>query len=204
MDCRTACYFRNPRKTISRYGMLISFTGALFFLVMAAGGCSRKAAEKEDSPPTVVKSSDPNVIESEHPERFPLVEVTGRTITDEIGANGVVAPDVNRSVAVLSLSGGRVTEIRAKLGDDVRKGQLLLRIQSPDLAAAFSDYQKAQADEILAGKQFDRSRALYDRGAIAEKDLEAARNAEDKAKVFSGNARRVYPRLDASLKARGL
>jgi len=27
---------------------------------------------------------------------------------------------------------------------------------------------------------------------------------EDKAKVFSGNARRVYPRLDASLKARGL
>ena len=29
-------------------------------------------------------------------------------------------------------------------------------------------------------------------------------SAEDKAKVFSGNARRVYPRLDASLKARGL
>lgn len=28
--------------------------------------------------------------------------------------------------------------------------------------------------------------------------------AEDKAKVFSGNARRVYPRLDAQLKARGL
>ena len=118
------------------------------------------------------------------PERFSLVEIESRKIADEIHVNGVVTPDVNRSVAVLSLSGGRVVDIKARLGDDVQKGQLLLRIHSPDLAAAFSDYQKAQADELLARKQLERSEALYEHGTtIAKKDLEAAQNAEDKAQV---------------------
>jgi cobalt-zinc-cadmium efflux system membrane fusion protein len=158
-------------------------TIALFLLVLSGFGCNRKTAEKEDSLPVVVKSSDPNVIEMEHPERFPLAESEQRKVADEIHTNGVVTPDVNRSVAVLSLAGGRVADIKVKLGDDVKKRQLLLQIHSPDLAAVFSDFQKAKADEILARKQLERSQALYDRGAIAEKDLEAAQNAEDKAKV---------------------
>ena len=38
-----------------------------------------------------------------------------------------------------------------------------------------------------------------------KRDIDALTlSAEDKARIFSGNARRVYPRLDASLKARGL
>jgi cobalt-zinc-cadmium efflux system membrane fusion protein len=126
----------------------------------------------------------------EHPEQFPLVTVESRKIVDEIHVNGVVTPDVNRSVAVLSLSGGRVVAIKARLGDDVKKGQLLLQIHSPDLAAAFSDYQKAQTDESLARKQLERSRALYERGAtLAKKDLEAAQNEEEKAQVDVKTAR---------------
>jgi cobalt-zinc-cadmium efflux system membrane fusion protein len=156
---------------------------ALVLLVFAGAGCSRNASETGDSHTEVVKSFDPNVIEMDHPERFSLVEAEGRAVADEIHANGVVSPDVNRSVAVLSLGGGRVVDIKVKLGDDVKKGQLLLQIHSPDLAGAFSDYQKAQADELLSRKQLERSQGLYAHGAIAEKDLEAAQNAEDKAKV---------------------
>jgi cobalt-zinc-cadmium efflux system membrane fusion protein len=126
----------------------------------------------------------------EHAERFSIVEVESRKTVDEINVTGVVTPDVNRSVAILSLSGGRVVDIKARLGDDVKKGQLLLRIHSPDLAAAFSDYQKAKADELLASKQLERSETLYERGTtIAKKDLEAAQNAEDKAQVDVKTAR---------------
>jgi cobalt-zinc-cadmium efflux system membrane fusion protein len=162
--------------------------GLLLLLVSGGSGCHGGPSDKEASgsepvKPVVVKSSDPNVIEMEHPERFPLAEAEARRVADEIRANGVVTPDVSRSAAVLSLAGGRVSDIRVKLGDDVRKGQLLLQIHSPDLAAAFSDYQKAQADEVLAHKQLERSQDLYGRGAIAQKDLEAAQNADDKAKV---------------------
>jgi len=94
-----------------------------------------------------------------------------------------VTPDVNRSVPVLSLAGGRVVDIRAKLGDDVSKGQVLLRINSPDVSQAFSDYQKAQADEVLARRQQQRSETLLAKGAIAQRDLEAAEDVEQKAKV---------------------
>ena len=76
--------------------------------------------------------------------------VDQRPLADEMLVNGVVTPDVNRSVPVLSLAGGRVVEIRTKLGDDVRKGQVLLEIDSPDVASAFSDCQKFETDELLA------------------------------------------------------
>ncbi|MGO9019383.1 MAG: efflux RND transporter periplasmic adaptor subunit, partial [Syntrophobacteraceae bacterium] len=163
----------------------------LFLFVTSGVGCHSAGSETPgDSRKDIIKSTNPDVIEMEHPERFPLVAVESREIVDEIHVNGVVTPDVNRSVAVLSLSGGRVVEIKARLGDDVQKGQLLLRIHSQDLAAAFSDYQKAQADELLSRKQLERSEALYERGAtIAKKDLEAAQNAEDKAQVDVKTAR---------------
>src|SRR5208337_4819164 len=131
----------------------------------------------------IVKSTAPDVLEMEHPEQFPLVETESRKVPDEINVNGVVAPDVSRSVPVLSLSSGRVVDIKVRLGDDVRKGQLLLRIHSPDLAAAFADFQKAQTDELLSRKQLNRSRGLLESGAAAGKDLEAAQAAEDKAGV---------------------
>ncbi|MGA3209184.1 MAG: efflux RND transporter periplasmic adaptor subunit [Syntrophales bacterium] len=163
----------------------------LFLFVTSGAGCNSAGSETPgNSRKDIIKSTDPNVIEMEHPERFPLVAIELRNIVDEIHVNGVVTPDVNRSVAVLSLSGGRVVAIKARLGDDVKKGQILLRIHSPDLAAAFSDYQKAQTDELLARKQLDRSKALYERGAtIAKKDLEAAQNTDDKAQVDVKTAR---------------
>jgi cobalt-zinc-cadmium efflux system membrane fusion protein len=117
------------------------------------------------------------------PERFPLAEVSNRQVFDELHVNGVVTPDVNRTVPVLSLSGGRAVDIRARLGDDVQKGQVLVRISSPDVSTAFSDLQKFQADELLARKQLQRSQLLYEKGAIAQKDLEIAEDAEHKAKV---------------------
>lgn len=160
----------------------LSAVGALFLLLFWGSGCQRGAADG-GSHNVIVKSPEPGVLEMEHPEQFPIVEAEGREVADEINVNGVVTPDVNRSVAVLSLSGGRVVEIKVKLGDDVRKGQLLLRIHSPDLASAFSDFQKAQADELLARKQLERAQGLLATGAAAAKDMEAAQDTEDKAKV---------------------
>jgi cobalt-zinc-cadmium efflux system membrane fusion protein len=60
---------------------------------------------------------------------------------------------------------------------------VLLDVVSPDLALAFSDYQKFQADEALAKKALDRTKLLYDHGAIAQKEVESAQAVEDKAQV---------------------
>jgi membrane fusion protein, heavy metal efflux system len=96
---------------------------------------------------------------------------------------GVVTPDVSRTVPVISLATGRVVEIKTRLGDTVQKGQVLLRVQSPDIAGAFSDYRKAVADEALTQKQFERAKILYDKGAISLNDFQVAEDTDSKAKV---------------------
>ena len=74
-------------------------------------------------------------------------------------------------------------EIHARLGDVVKKGQLLLKVQSSDVAGAFSDYRKAVNDERLARVQFERQQLLFDRGAVAKSVVENAEDAEQDAKV---------------------
>lgn len=157
---------------------------ALLLLVVGVGAaCSRRPNAPATQPATAEEVADGSIISVPHPEQFPLVAVESRKLSEKIHVNGVVAPDVNRSVPVLSLAGGRVVEAKARLGDEVRKGQVLLLIHSPDLASAFSDYRKFAADEQLARKQLDRSQLLFSRGAIAQRDFEAAQDAESKASV---------------------
>ena len=152
----------------------------LLAALMGGVGCS-----KEDPPATskAPVNVDPDVFSTDHPELFKTAKAETRSLSTQLTANGTVTPDVNRTIHVTSLGGGRVIDLKVRLGDSVKKGQTLLVISSPDLAAAMSDYQKAVADEGLSRKAFDRAKLLYDKGAIAAKDLEAAQDAEDKARV---------------------
>src|SRR5580698_2494779 len=73
------------------------------------------------------------VLQVDHPEQFRLATVEKRPAADELHVTGVVTPDVNRAVPVLSLAGGRAVDVRVRLGDQVTKGQVLLVIESPDV-----------------------------------------------------------------------
>jgi cobalt-zinc-cadmium efflux system membrane fusion protein len=74
-------------------------------------------------------------------------------------------------------------DIKARLGDFVRKGDLLIKVQSPDVAGAFDVYQKAFNDERLANKAYIRSQALYEHGAIPQSALEQAEDTEKDAQA---------------------
>jgi cobalt-zinc-cadmium efflux system membrane fusion protein len=154
--------------------------GILALLLMASSSCTR---ETKAAPTKAEVTIDPNVFESDHPELFPTSRVEVRELPTVLTANATVTPDVNRTIHVTSLGGGRVVDLKVRLGDYVKKGQTLLTISSPDLAVAFADYQKAVADEKITRKGLDRTQLLFDRGAMAEKDLQAAQNAEEKAQV---------------------
>ncbi len=158
----------------------------MVLLGLISAACSRESNVKASaSEPTVRVESAPDssVVDVDHPEQFPLVKVEARRTRSELPVNGAVAPDVSRTVPVNPLVGGRVIEIRARLGDDVTAGQVLLRIHSSDLAAAIADYQKAQADEALSRRALERAQLLYSHGATAQKEVEQAQSTEDKAKV---------------------
>lgn len=138
---------------------------------------------EEPPAPEVVHKSGASVVEVDHGEQFPIAIATAYNAAPELNVTGTVTADVSRNVPVISLASGRVVEIHARLGDGVTKGQLMLRIQSADISGAFSDYRKAETDELLARTQLDRARLLYSTGAIARKDLEVAQETDDKAKV---------------------
>jgi cobalt-zinc-cadmium efflux system membrane fusion protein len=122
-------------------------------------------------------------IKVDHPEQFPVVTAVSYAATSDLNVTGVVGPDVSRAIPVISIAAGRIVEIHAKLGDTVTKGELLMRVQSTDIAAAYSDYRQAVADEVLAKAQLERSKILLDKGAIAQKDYEVAVDTEEKAKI---------------------
>jgi membrane fusion protein, heavy metal efflux system len=161
-------------------------------LVLAAGlaACGLgKAAPKADfnagAPPAtvIVPAGNSNVVTVDKPELFPLVMAGRYDAAPELNVTGTVTADVSRNVPVISIAPGRVVEIRARLGDTVTKGQLLLRVQSADISGAFSDYRQAVADETLARAQLARSKTLLDAGALAQKDYELALDVDAKAKV---------------------
>jgi cobalt-zinc-cadmium efflux system membrane fusion protein len=135
------------------------------------------------TPARVVPDLDSANFNVEHPERFPLVDVTEHRVTPELSVTGVVSPDVSRQVPVPSLASGRVIEISTRLGDTVQKGQLLFRVRSSDIAGAFSDYRKAVRNEELTKIQLNRAELLFEHGAAPKSQLETAQAAEDNAKV---------------------
>jgi membrane fusion protein, heavy metal efflux system len=148
-------------------------------------GCSGKVETGNGEPPPakVEKEGDVSLLRVDHPEQFPLVKVTEHLTVSLLKVTGVVSPDVSRTVPVISMASGRVIEIQARLGDVVAKGQVLLKVQSPDISAAFSEYRKAVADEALTQKQLERARILYDKGAISLNDFQVAESAQSKANV---------------------
>lgn len=158
----------------------------VFTLALFLTGCGEgKSDPKAGAPPAakVEHEEDVNVLQVDHPEQFPLATAVEHAAASQLTVTGTVNPDSSRTVPVISLATGRVVEIYARLGDTVKKGQLLLRVQSADMSAAFSDYRKAVADEQLARMQLERAKLLYDKGAAALKDLQVAEDAEEKAKV---------------------
>jgi cobalt-zinc-cadmium efflux system membrane fusion protein len=70
-------------------------------------------------------------------------------------------------------------EIDARLGDVVKKGKLLFKVRSADIAGAFSSYLQAVKNEELTKIQLDRANDLFQNGAIPKASQEIAQNAED-------------------------
>jgi cobalt-zinc-cadmium efflux system membrane fusion protein len=184
------------KKQFAGAGLVIA--GFSLSLFLSGCGTVQGKPDGDTAPRTaeVVPDVSADNFKVDHPEQFPLVTAGERVAAPELSVTGVVSPDVSRQVPVSSLASGRVLEIDARLGDVVKKGQLLFKIRSTDIAAAVSDYHKAVKNEELAVQnenlakiQLERASTLYDKGAIARSALEIAQNAEVGAKTALDNAR---------------
>ena len=148
-------------------------------------GCGKKfnPASGEVSPAPAVETGNAANVSVEKPYQYPVVDVGRVDLPNKLSVTGSVFPDIDREVPVISLASGRVVDILARLDDNVRKGQLLLKVQSPDVTNAYDTYLKATYDEQLADKEYIRSEDLYKHGAISQTMLDQAEDTEQDAKA---------------------
>jgi len=120
------------------------------------------------------------------------VEPQSATIT----APGIIESDPVRTVAVLPPGAGRVRDVKVSLGDRVQRGQTLAVIDSPDLAQAYADYDKAASAARLGAANLKRMQDQFKIGAAAQRELDQSRSDSEQASA-------EYQRTRAHLRAMG-
>jgi len=189
-------------RTKTRCKVVLLLWASASFLLLNDCAAKKEADPAVEAPPKtqIEDEGDASIFKVSDTKQFPLATATAQTSSSVLNTTGVVSADVSRTVPVISLAAGRIVEVDARLGDTVKKGQVLLKVQSADISGAFSDYKQAVADESLARSQYERSKALYDKGAIAKKDLDVAENVENKAQVMVSTTSEKIRILGADLK----
>jgi cobalt-zinc-cadmium efflux system membrane fusion protein len=160
-------------------------------LLSAVAGCKKVEADPTagvPQPAKVTTAFEAEQFSVDRPDQYPLAVAIEHRAVSQLEVTGTVNPDIDRTVPVISLASGRIVGIYARLGDQVKKGQLLLRLRSDDISGAFANYQMAVSDEVLAKAQWERAQDLEKHGAIAVADLEVAKDTEEKAKVAMDTA----------------
>ena len=111
-------------------------------------------------------------------------------IATTLDAPGRIAFDDLRVAHVFAPVPGRVVKIDAAPGQHVRKGDPLLEIESPDVGAALADVGKAEADLAASERELRRQRELVEAHAAAQRELEQAQNAYERARAELARAKR--------------
>jgi cobalt-zinc-cadmium efflux system membrane fusion protein len=162
---------------------LLMAAASLPLTLLGCGEAHGDPAQEAPPPQNIVQGVDVTDFAVDHPEQYPVVAATRYVAPSQLDITGLVMPDISRSIPVVTLASGRVVDIRARLGDTVQKDQVLLQIRSDDIGLGFDAYRKAVADELLARKQLDRTKDLYQHGAAAMQDVEVAQDYWDDAQT---------------------
>lgn len=154
--------------------LIFSVTTSVALLFSA---CSRAPGRSETAAPTV--SGDRIVFPANSTQRTAIASVPAESPGREMHRlSGRVVWDDTATVRIYSPVTGRVASVAVALGDRVEKDAALLRIDSPDFGQAQADVHKANADALLAARTLARTKDLFEHGAMARKDVEAAENVQ--------------------------
>jgi membrane fusion protein, heavy metal efflux system len=174
--------------------------GLIFVALLLTNGFGLLGPHRSDDneTPLIVRQGDKILVPEKSPlrERLTVSPVQTENSGGRLDLPGVVESDPARTAQILPQLGGRVAELKVALGDRVERGQLLALIDSPDLAQAYDDNDKAADADALTGKNLQRQEGQFKIGAVSEEDLDQARSDHVQAVA-------EYERTKAHLRALG-
>jgi cobalt-zinc-cadmium efflux system membrane fusion protein len=178
--------FGTPRAA-SRASRIAGAAAALVLSAVQMGCWPGASAITAASPPPPVKSADTvrTTVDQAHQLSIEPVELYPfRTLKPAIGQ---IAFNEDLSTVVVTPFSGRVTRLIAKIGDEVKRGEPLFEIDSPevvqaqtDLIAAVQVVQKAKSQLALAKRVLDRQTSLLSGRATSQREVDQA-NADHAA-----------------------
>lgn len=92
-------------------------------------------------------------------------------VADELTLNGRVTFNQEQVAHVYPMFGGTVTELRAEVGDYVRKGDILAILRSGEVADYERQMKEAEQQVIIARRNVNATRDMFDSGLASDKDV---------------------------------
>jgi len=156
---------------------LMKHTNFTFFVIASAGvcavlmtGCSRQSESQPESEP----ASTNVTLTAAQRQKVQILTIKPSKFHRTIDTTGAVGFDNDQATTVLAPISGPVSQLLVPLGAQVKAGEALASIDSPDFAAAVSAYRKAVATAKNARRIADLKEDLFKHGAAAHSDVDQA------------------------------
>jgi membrane fusion protein, heavy metal efflux system len=179
---------------------------AVIYLTWHFGGGSTPgpgpARANADTPDATNPGKDSVDLSDSQLDSVKAAPVEERDFPIEKGAVGSIGFNEDMAVQVFTPYQGRIIALFAEVGDDVKKGQTLFTIDSPDLLQAESTLIAAAGVLALDSKNLDRLRDLYTTRAVSQHDVEQATSDQQTAEGNLRAARdavRLFGKSDADI-----
>ena len=144
-------------------------------------GCQAQKKDEAEAPAAKIEGNNITLgTNSQQLGSLAVAAVTSRQ-TNALQMTGRLLWNDDVTVRIFSPIGGRVGALTANVGQAVAAGDELARIASPDYGQAQADTRKAAADLVLAERTLNRVKTLFEHGAAAQKDVDAAEGAHASA-----------------------
>jgi cobalt-zinc-cadmium efflux system membrane fusion protein len=187
---------------------LRSVTIAIVLTVAAAlyatwGGRTTGSVKAAEAPAAaVVVDGESVTLSDEQVKAVKVAPVAGHDFVPRHETEGFIDFNEDHSVQVFSPWSGRIVRALAKAGDDVKRGDVLFTIESPDLVTAESNLIGAAGVRQLTTRALERARAMFESQTIAQKDLDQAASDQQTAQANLEAARaavRIFGKSDAEI-----
>jgi cobalt-zinc-cadmium efflux system membrane fusion protein len=176
------------------FGLLL-----LIALLTHGFGLLGRAGKGSTEPQLMVRQGDKILVPegSSLRSRLAVEAASVQAVNPKLLLPAVVESDPARTALVLTPLSGRLIALKVALGDRVSRGQVVAVIDSPDLAQAYNDNEKAADSLELTEKNLGRQEAQNKLGVASDKDLDQARSDHTQAAA-------EYTRTQARLKMLGI
>jgi cobalt-zinc-cadmium efflux system membrane fusion protein len=150
---------------------------ALLAAACFQGGCAHPNPDQaEGKSAAAAPAAEPGLFKVA-PDQLPHLKIAKVAKTSwpvAIHTTGTVDWDADHTTQAITQVNGPISRLLVDTGAQVAKGQPLLFVSSPDVAAAMSAYRKARNREVLNKRIVDRVKDLLEHGSVAQKDYESA------------------------------